>query len=228
MVGLDADGETDLYDLEAAVGPLVVVVGSEGRGLSRLVGRDLRPAGEHPDGVRRRVAERLRGGRRHARRGRPPPRRLIPRARGRSQRAGRASPRSVSIAHVTCEAGHPPRPRRSNGARARRRPRHVQHGGDPALAGRPDPPAALRRPAGHAVRRAASTTRAACTSAATPSAWRRPIRPRYEPNPKRRIDEPAVLLGDREVPTVDLLAAVLARRGPRGGRGGRASCHRPC
>jgi 23S rRNA (guanosine2251-2'-O)-methyltransferase len=43
-VGLDADGEADLYDLEAAVGPLVVVVGSEGRGLSRLVGQtcDLR------------------------------------------------------------------------------------------------------------------------------------------------------------------------------------------
>jgi 23S rRNA (guanosine2251-2'-O)-methyltransferase len=43
-VGLDADGETDLYDLEAAVGPLLVVVGSEGRGLSRLVGEtcDLR------------------------------------------------------------------------------------------------------------------------------------------------------------------------------------------
>jgi 23S rRNA (guanosine2251-2'-O)-methyltransferase len=38
VIGLDADGETDLYDLEAAVGPLVVVVGSEGRGLSRLVG----------------------------------------------------------------------------------------------------------------------------------------------------------------------------------------------
>ncbi|MEU5563803.1 23S rRNA (guanosine(2251)-2'-O)-methyltransferase RlmB [Micromonospora musae] len=38
VVGLDADGETELYDLEAAVGPLVVVVGSEGRGLSRLVG----------------------------------------------------------------------------------------------------------------------------------------------------------------------------------------------
>ncbi|WP_422772141.1 Hsp70 family protein [Plantactinospora sp. WMMC1484] len=32
---------------------------------------------------------------------------------------------------------------------------------------------------------------------------------RYEPNPKRRIDEPAVLLGDREVLTVELLAAVL-------------------
>src|SRR5690349_6515054 len=37
-VGLDADGETPLYGFEAAVGPLVVVVGSEGRGLSRLVG----------------------------------------------------------------------------------------------------------------------------------------------------------------------------------------------
>ncbi|GIG96214.1 Hsp70 family protein [Plantactinospora mayteni] len=32
---------------------------------------------------------------------------------------------------------------------------------------------------------------------------------RYEPNPKRRIDEPAVLLGDREIATVDLLASVL-------------------
>jgi 23S rRNA (guanosine2251-2'-O)-methyltransferase len=39
VAGLDADGDTSLYDLEAAVGPLVVVVGSEGRGLSRLVGQ---------------------------------------------------------------------------------------------------------------------------------------------------------------------------------------------
>jgi 23S rRNA (guanosine2251-2'-O)-methyltransferase len=38
VVGLDADGSTPLYGLEAAVGALVVVVGSEGRGLSRLVG----------------------------------------------------------------------------------------------------------------------------------------------------------------------------------------------
>jgi 23S rRNA (guanosine2251-2'-O)-methyltransferase len=46
VVGLDADGETPLYELEAAIGPLVVVVGSEGRGLSRLVGEtcDLRVA----------------------------------------------------------------------------------------------------------------------------------------------------------------------------------------
>nr|BFE63999.1 hypothetical protein GCM10020063_085250 [Dactylosporangium thailandense] len=33
---------------------------------------------------------------------------------------------------------------------------------------------------------------------------------RFEPNPKRRIDEPTVLLGDRELATVDLLAAILA------------------
>ena len=44
VVGLDADGEVDLFDLPAAVDPLMIVVGSEGRGLSRLVGEtcDLR------------------------------------------------------------------------------------------------------------------------------------------------------------------------------------------
>jgi 23S rRNA (guanosine2251-2'-O)-methyltransferase len=36
LVGLDADGDTVLEDLDGA-GPLVVVVGSEGKGLSRLV-----------------------------------------------------------------------------------------------------------------------------------------------------------------------------------------------
>jgi 23S rRNA (guanosine2251-2'-O)-methyltransferase len=43
-VGLDADGEIPVYEMEAAVDPLVIVVGSEGRGLSRLVGEtcDLR------------------------------------------------------------------------------------------------------------------------------------------------------------------------------------------
>jgi 23S rRNA (guanosine2251-2'-O)-methyltransferase len=38
VAGLDADGATSLYQLDAALGPLVIVVGSEGRGLSRLVG----------------------------------------------------------------------------------------------------------------------------------------------------------------------------------------------
>jgi 23S rRNA (guanosine2251-2'-O)-methyltransferase len=36
VVGLDADGDTVLDELDAS-GPLVVVVGSEGKGLSRLV-----------------------------------------------------------------------------------------------------------------------------------------------------------------------------------------------
>ena len=37
VVGLAADGEVPLRDLDLADGPLVVVVGSEGKGLSRLV-----------------------------------------------------------------------------------------------------------------------------------------------------------------------------------------------
>ncbi|OAA27005.1 23S rRNA (guanosine2251-2'-O)-methyltransferase [Frankia sp. EI5c] len=44
VVGLAADGEVSLDDLQVATDPLVLVVGSEGRGLSRLVGEccDLR------------------------------------------------------------------------------------------------------------------------------------------------------------------------------------------
>jgi molecular chaperone DnaK len=34
---------------------------------------------------------------------------------------------------------------------------------------------------------------------------------RFEPNPKRRIDDDLVLLGEREIPVVDLIAAVLVR-----------------
>jgi 23S rRNA (guanosine2251-2'-O)-methyltransferase len=37
VIGLDADGEVSLPDLDLADGPLVVVVGSEDKGLSRLV-----------------------------------------------------------------------------------------------------------------------------------------------------------------------------------------------
>jgi 23S rRNA (guanosine2251-2'-O)-methyltransferase len=37
VVGLDADADTALDDFHLATEPLVVVVGSEGRGLSRLV-----------------------------------------------------------------------------------------------------------------------------------------------------------------------------------------------
>lgn len=38
VVGLAADGEVELHELEALAGPVVVVAGSEGKGLSRLVG----------------------------------------------------------------------------------------------------------------------------------------------------------------------------------------------
>ena len=37
VAGLAADGDTSLVDLELADGPLVLVVGGEGAGLSRLV-----------------------------------------------------------------------------------------------------------------------------------------------------------------------------------------------
>jgi 23S rRNA (guanosine2251-2'-O)-methyltransferase len=37
VVGLDAAGPVDVGDLELADSPLVVVVGSEGKGLSRLI-----------------------------------------------------------------------------------------------------------------------------------------------------------------------------------------------
>ena len=38
VVGLAADGDADLTELQALDGPVVIVVGSEGKGLSRLVG----------------------------------------------------------------------------------------------------------------------------------------------------------------------------------------------
>jgi 23S rRNA (guanosine2251-2'-O)-methyltransferase len=38
VVGLAADGDSELPDLDALDGPVVIVVGSEGKGLSRLVG----------------------------------------------------------------------------------------------------------------------------------------------------------------------------------------------
>jgi 23S rRNA (guanosine2251-2'-O)-methyltransferase len=38
VVGLAADGDVELHELEALSGPIVIVAGSEGKGLSRLVG----------------------------------------------------------------------------------------------------------------------------------------------------------------------------------------------
>ncbi|RKN41774.1 23S rRNA (guanosine(2251)-2'-O)-methyltransferase RlmB [Streptomyces hoynatensis] len=53
VVGLAADGEAELADVPGLAGPLVVVVGSEGKGLSRLVGEtcDLRVRIPMPGGT---------------------------------------------------------------------------------------------------------------------------------------------------------------------------------
>ncbi|CAL9485360.1 23S rRNA (guanosine(2251)-2'-O)-methyltransferase RlmB [Streptomyces albus] len=53
VIGLAADGEVELEDVAALDGPLVVVVGSEGKGLSRLVGEtcDLRVRIPMPGGA---------------------------------------------------------------------------------------------------------------------------------------------------------------------------------
>ncbi|WP_413101849.1 23S rRNA (guanosine(2251)-2'-O)-methyltransferase RlmB [Streptomyces sp. Inha503] len=53
VVGLAADGDVELTDLEVLDGPVVIVVGSEGKGLSRLVGEtcDLRVRIPMPGGA---------------------------------------------------------------------------------------------------------------------------------------------------------------------------------
>ncbi|GAB7031714.1 23S rRNA (guanosine(2251)-2'-O)-methyltransferase RlmB [Streptomyces sp. NPDC021749] len=53
VVGLAADGDTELQDLDVLDGPVVIVVGSEGKGLSRLVGEtcDLRVRIPMPGGA---------------------------------------------------------------------------------------------------------------------------------------------------------------------------------
>ncbi len=62
LVGLDADSDADVAGMTLADGPLVLVIGSEGRGLSRLVAQQCDLVARDPD-QRRRVAQR-RGGRR--------------------------------------------------------------------------------------------------------------------------------------------------------------------
>ncbi|MFD0415675.1 23S rRNA (guanosine(2251)-2'-O)-methyltransferase RlmB [Streptomyces sp. NPDC127108] len=53
VVGLAADGEHEIGDLQALEGPVVIVVGSEGKGLSRLVGEtcDFRVRIDMPGGA---------------------------------------------------------------------------------------------------------------------------------------------------------------------------------
>ena len=58
VVGLDADGATSLWDLPAADGPICLVLGAEGAGLSRLVRAALRRGRRHPAAGSLRVAQR--------------------------------------------------------------------------------------------------------------------------------------------------------------------------
>ncbi|MBH5335556.1 23S rRNA (guanosine(2251)-2'-O)-methyltransferase RlmB [Streptomyces pactum] len=53
VVGLAADGDTELHEVDVLDGPVVIVVGSEGKGLSRLVGEacDLRVRIPMPGGA---------------------------------------------------------------------------------------------------------------------------------------------------------------------------------
>ena len=97
VIGLAADGDVSLPDLELADGPLVVVVGSEGKGMSRLVVRDLRPAREDPDvelpGVPQRRCRCVRGPLRR----RPGPRFLAPRAGSCGPASGSCGPASRQL-----------------------------------------------------------------------------------------------------------------------------------
>ena len=65
VVGLAADGEVSLPDLDLADGPLVIVVGSEGKGLSRLVAETCDLLVSIPMASTPRVAQRRRRRQRH-------------------------------------------------------------------------------------------------------------------------------------------------------------------
>ena len=71
-VGLDRDGPVRLWDLELATEPVALVLGAEGRGLSRLAAAALRRDRDHPRAGRHRIAQRGRGRGGRLLRGRPP------------------------------------------------------------------------------------------------------------------------------------------------------------
>ncbi len=99
IAGLDAEGSVSLDDFELATDPLVLVVGSEGKGLSRLVKRDLRRHGLDPDGRAGGVAQRLGGGRCGAGRGGPPRSRADLQLRLLARVRPRGSPARAPAAH---------------------------------------------------------------------------------------------------------------------------------
>ena len=70
--GLDADGDQSVFELSVADAPLVLVLGAEGRGLSRLAPRTVRRDRVDPDARSHRVAQRERGRRGRVHRDRAP------------------------------------------------------------------------------------------------------------------------------------------------------------
>ena len=87
VAGLDAAGDTPVRDLELATAPLVLVIGSEGRGLSRIVARTCDVLVRIPIAARTESLERRRSRRHHPLRSRrhplppaPPPNPLHPRS----------------------------------------------------------------------------------------------------------------------------------------------------
>ena len=79
-----------------------------------------------------------------------------------------------------------------------------------------------------AVRRSISTQPGACTSAGTRCGWPRPSRPASSRTRNGTSTRSTVLLGDPRCRSAELFAAAARRGRPGGGRGGRASCRRPC
>ena len=73
VVGLDGAADTSLYDLAGADGPVCLVLGAEGRGLSRLVRERCDEVVAIPMRGRARLAQRVGGRRPGLLRDRPPP-----------------------------------------------------------------------------------------------------------------------------------------------------------
>ena len=65
VAGLDAAGDTEIRDLELAAAPLVLVIGSEGRGLSRIVAQTCDVLVRIPIAARTESLAERGGGRRH-------------------------------------------------------------------------------------------------------------------------------------------------------------------
>ena len=125
VAGLDAAGDTPVRDLELATAPLVLVIGSEGRGLSRIVAQSCDVLVRIPIAGPHRIPQRRRSRRHHPLRSRrhplPPPHPLTPPAAARlapPPAPARASARAPPL-RPACPARRTP-PGRSESGFSRR------------------------------------------------------------------------------------------------------------